>query len=249
MTSGIVGRTKELIRDGLRRAGLSLQYYTVATVQEARVHALLRHHGIDLVVDVGANAGQYGLMLRDAGYRGRMVSFEPLRDAWESCARHASKDPLWTMAPRTAVGASAGHIDIHVASNSVSSSILPMREVHRSAAPMSAYVGRESVPLSRLDAVAKDFVDHAQRPFLKIDTQGYEREVLEGASGILDRFAGVQLEMSLTPLYEGSASHAELLHLMSGHGFEPHAILPGFTEMTSGRMLQADGLFFRSLSP
>ena len=246
MMSGIAGRTKELIRAGFRRAGLSLQYYTVETVSEARIHALLRHHGVDLVVDVGANAGQHGLMLRHAGYRGRIVSFEPLPDAWEDCSRHASKDPLWAMAPRTAVGATEGVVDLHVASNSVSSSILPMGDAHRAAAPASAYVGRATVPLSRLDVAARDFVEQAQHPFLKIDTQGYELEVLKGASGILDRFVGVQLEMSLTPLYEGSASLAELLHIMTGHGFEPHAILPGFTDMSSGRMLQADGLFFRS---
>ena len=174
---------KELLRDGLRRAGLTVRRYSPATVPDAQVQALLVHHAIDLVLDVGANAGHYAMSLRRAGYRGHILSFEPLEDAWQRCVAQARADALWTVAPRMALGATERLVEIHVASNSVSSSILPMQEIHRKAAPNSSYVGSQTVDMRRLDQVALTAIGSARRPFLKIDTQGYEREVLEGAHG------------------------------------------------------------------
>jgi len=241
----VVEGTLHYVRAALRRAGLTVHRYSPATVPDARIQALLAHHQIDLVLDVGANAGQYAMALRHAGYSGQILSFEPLRDAWERCTANASGDRLWSVAPQMALGATEGRAEVHVAKNSVSSSILPMRDAHRAAAADSSYVGTESVDLRRLDGVAGDAIERARRPFLKIDTQGYEREVLEGAAGVLDRIRGVQLEISLTPLYEGSPTLTEILGLMERWGFMPEALLPGFSELTSGRMLQVDGLFFR----
>jgi FkbM family methyltransferase len=236
---------KWMIREGLRRAGLTVQRRSPATVPDLQIQTLLRHHEVDLVIDVGANAGQYALALRHAGYRGRILSFEPLRSAWDVCAARASRDALWDMAPRTALGASSGVVDIHIAGNSASSSILPMKDAHRQAAPESAYVGREPVDLRRLDDVGRDAIERATSPFLKIDTQGYEQAVLEGASGVIERLIGIQLEISLTPLYEGSPTLLQLLEMMQQRGFTPQALLPTFTDTQTGRMLQVDGLFFR----
>ena len=244
--AGVVEGTLYYLRAALRRAGLTVHRYSPATVPDARIQALLTHHQIDLVLDVGANAGQYATALRHAGYAGQILSFEPVRDAWEQCTANASGDPLWSVAPQMALGAKEGRAEVHVAKNSVSSSILPMRDAHRAAAADSLYVGTESVDLRRLDGVARDAIERARRPFLKIDTQGYEREVLEGATDVLDRIRGVQLEISLAPLYEGSPTLAEILALMEHWGFVPEALLPGFSDLRSGRMLQVDGLFFRA---
>ena len=240
---------KHIVREGLRRVGLRVYRATPATDPDAQVAALLAFQQIDLVLDVGANSGQYAQALRRAGYEGRILSFEPLQEAWERCRRRASRDPQWSVATRMALGSSEGAIEIHVADNSFSSSILPMRDSHRAAAPGSAYVGTQMVDLRRLDRAAASEVDRARRPFVKLDTQGYEREILKGATGIMDRVRGVQVEMSLTPLYEGAPSFEELLALLEGMHFKPWALLPAFTDQTSGRMLQVDGLFFRESSP
>ena len=242
---GVGAAARHLLRESLRHAGLMVQRYSPATVADAEIAALLAHHDVDLVLDVGANAGQYAQSLRRSGYRGRIVSFEPLRDAWEHCVALAHRDPRWAIAPRMALGARDDQIEIHVSNNSVSSSILPMHERHRLAAPDSSYVGRESVDLRRLDGVAGSFLGHASRPFLKIDTQGYEGEVLAGASEVVQSLRGIQMEMSLTPLYDGSPSCDQLLEMMRSWGFAPWAILPAFIDQQSGRMLQVDGLFFR----
>jgi hypothetical protein len=138
-----------------------------------------------------------------------------------------------------------GQVKINVARNSVSSSILPMNAIHRKAAPSSLFVGTELVEMRRLDRVAREVIEQARRPFLKIDTQGYERHVLEGSRDVLERLRGIQLEISLVPLYEGSPTLSEILRIMEEWGFALYALLPAFTDPQSGRMLQVDGLFFR----
>lgn len=236
---------RELLHDVLRAVGMSVRRYTPGNVPDAQVQALLAHHRVDLVLDVGANEGQYARSLRKAGYTGRVLSFEPLQDAWERCATIAAADHAWSLAPRMALGRSEREVEINVAGNSVSSSVLAMEDKHREAAPGSQYVATQSVPMRRLDGVARAEIDEARRPYLKVDTQGYEREVLAGAEGVMHRICGVQLEMSLTPLYEGSPSLRDLLEMMDGWGFTPWALLPGFIDPVSSRTLQVDGVFFR----
>lgn len=105
------------------------------------------------------------------------------------------------MHPRCAIGAYDGEVEINIAGNSVSSSILPMMESHASAAAGSVYIATEKVPIFRLDTIATPYLGKAHKPFLKIDTQGYEWQVLDGASTILPQMSGVLCELSLVPLY------------------------------------------------
>jgi hypothetical protein len=84
-----------------------------------------------------------------------------------------------------------------------------------------------------------------ERTLLKIDVQGYERDVLDGAVKTLPAFLGVRTEMSLVPLYEGQALMPEIVELLARHGFELWHVEPGFTEPGTRRLLQLDGVFFR----
>lgn len=207
---------------------------------------MLDHHGIDVVVDVGANTGGYAQELRASGFAGSIVSFEPLADAHKQLTRNARTDKHWHVMPRMALGEEDGSIQINVAGNSTSSSILPMASLHVAAAPDSRYVGKESVPLCRLDSVEHPLLsDATKRRFLKIDTQGYEMQVLRGATKLLAGCRGVQLELSLVELYEGQQLLAGTLDWLSRAGFELWCAIPGFTDGATGRMLQMDGIFFR----
>ena len=237
---------KTLIKKILRMMGLELRLYTPFESDMARLGRLLLHHEISLVLDVGANIGQYGKYLREAGYSGRIVSFEPLSNAYTVLKKARKKDPLWEIAPRAAVGNMDGEITINVANNSVSSSILPMLDSHRNAAPESTYIGSETVKLYKLDTIAPQFInDTCESIFLKMDVQGFELKVLEGASGILPRIKGLQLEISLLPLYEGEPTLTEVLEKLDQLNYELYAVTPGFTDMDSGRLLQLDCIFFR----
>lgn len=134
--------------------GIELNRYNPAQSQEARMARLLSYHAIDLVLDVGANTGGYGISLRETGFQGDILSFEPLEQAYAELTQAASTDASWHIAPRMALGAENGEIEINVAGNSVSSSILPMHETHVQAAPQSRYVGSQTVSLNRLDSIS-----------------------------------------------------------------------------------------------
>ncbi len=234
------------IKELALKAGVEVNWYNPAQSDIARLFRLLETHRIETILDVGANDGGYGKMLRRGGYGGAIVSFEPLADAHERLVQAANGDAAWQVAPRMAIGASNDEIQINVAGNSTSSSILPMRALHESAAPQSRYVGTEKVPLNRLDSVAHPFIEEGRNLLLKIDTQGYEMPVLEGAESLLPRVCGIQLELSLVPLYEGQMLYREVIDWIAGKGFELWSITPGFVDQNSGRMLQMDGVFFRS---
>ena len=237
---------KSLIKKSIRKIGFDPVRYTPQLSLTARMERLLAYHQIDLVLDVGANVGQYGLLLREFGYSGRIVSFEPLSTAYTQLKATSRNDPMWDVAPRTALGNKDGKIAINVSGNSESSSVLDMLDSHLESASDSAYIGSEKVKLCRLDQIVKEYLnDDTTSIFLKIDVQGFERQVLEGATQILPRVHGIQLEMSLIPLYKNQPLYQEIIEIMKELGYELHAVLPGFTDFKSGRLLQMDGIFFR----
>jgi FkbM family methyltransferase len=234
------------IKELALKVGVEVNWYNPAQSDTARLFRLLDYHKIDTILDVGANDGGYGNLLRRGGYEGAILSFEPLADAHAKLVQAASGDAAWQVAPRMAIGASSGEIEINIAGNSTSSSILPMQSLHESAAPQSRYVGTEKVPLNRLDDVAHPLIEQGKNILLKIDTQGYEMPVLEGAQTLLNRVGGIQLELSLAPLYEGQVLYKGVFDWLAGKGFELWSVMPGFVDQTSGRMLQMDGVFFRA---
>ncbi len=238
---------KKMVKKFLRQAGVDVIRITPRNSDPARLQMLLKYHGVDLILDIGANVGQYALSLREHGYHGRIVSFEPLSSAYAELARRCVGDSAWEIAPRMAIGREQGQIEINIAGNSYSSSVLTMLDAHLDAAPRSQYIGKEGVPIATLDSVVPTFRKDAQAMFLKIDTQGYESAVLDGASMILERdTVGLQLELSLLPLYAGQASYLDLIQRLRQLNFSLHAVLPGFTDPHTGRLLQMDGIFFRS---
>jgi FkbM family methyltransferase len=236
---------KNATRSTLRRIGLDVIRYNPQKSHEAALARLLAAREIDTILDIGANEGQYATMVRRAGFRGKIISFEPLAEAHSKLRQAAAGDPLWTVAPRMALGDQDGTLLMNVAGNSASSSALPMLDAHVRAAPESAYIGSESVPVSRLDTVVQDLRVGGQNLFLKIDVQGFEPKVLDGAARLLDRIQGVELELSLAPLYEGQMLFLPLVDSLARKGFELWALIPGFIDQETGRTLQVDGIFFR----
>ncbi|AGZ53000.1 FkbM family methyltransferase [Mycobacterium kansasii] len=201
---------------------------------------------VDVVFDVGANTGQYAKGLRRAGYKGRIVSFEPLSRPFTTLERKAVTDPLWDCR-QCALGDADGTVSVNVAGNAgQSSSVLPMLTRHQEAFPPANYVGTEEAPIHRLDSVAPEFLRPNGAAFLKVDVQGFEKQVLDGAkSTVNDQCVGMQLELSFAPLYEGGMLIPEALDLVYSLGFTLTGLLPCFIDARNGRMLQADGIFFR----
>lgn len=236
---------KATVRRAARTVGLDVRRY-VSDIEVRKLRNLRRLVPFDLVLDIGANTGQFVRKLRDSGYRGSIVSFEPLSAAYAELCESAARDRNWTIAPRAAIGATNGAVELNVAANSYSSSALPMLDAHLNAAPESRYIGAEKVPMARLDSIAAPFVRHDSTIFMKIDTQGYEWNVLDGAEGLMPQVQLVQVELSLVPLYAGQPLLGQMYDRLRAAGFEWLDLVPGFEEQSTGRLLQLDGIFRRT---
>ena len=243
---------KAFVRRVLRAAGIDV----FRAKNTFRVHAdavlslveTTERLGLDVVFDIGANAGQFGERLRNSGFAGRIVSIEPLAAPHAALTARAGRDDLWTVAERTAIGDQVGECTINVSANSVSSSLLPMLDRHVASAADSVYLGTEQAPITTLDAVVGRLLpDERQQFALKIDTQGFEDRVLAGARRSLHRVGALYLEMSLVPLYEKEPTFAELFSTITRAGLHCIALSPGFSDASTGEVLQVDGLFVRFL--
>ena len=179
--------------------GLHLSRWHPSRDEAFRVLGLIREQGIDTVIDVGANTGQFAHSMISQGFTGRIYSFEPQAAIHRQLQDQARRHPSWTVAERCALGDQPGELDLNLSQNTYSSSFLPINPLNLQAAPRTAYVGQERVPVLRLDDWAQRYGISGQL-LLKIDTQGFELKVLRGAQGLLPLIQGVLVECSLTPL-------------------------------------------------
>lgn len=205
----------------------------------------LVYHQVDLLLDVGANVGQYVIENRQQGYVGQVVSFEPLPDAYQALVENAYGDSQWLIHERCAVGSEMGQTEINISKNSYSSSLLPMLNTHSDSAPESVYIGTANTLVLTLDSVYEQYAKDKKKVFLKIDTQGFEAHVLAGALKSLPSIFAVQLELSLVPLYANQELYPYFLKFFGEQGFYLWQIIPGFIDNESGQSLQFDAIFLR----
>ena len=228
------------LRRAARRLGLDVQ-----RARPARPAALLGARGVDLVLDVGANQGQYGAELRESGFDRRICSFEPLPAAYDALSKRAVRDPGWAT-HNYALGAEDGTATLNVAANEgASSSLLEMLPRHREVAPDADFVGAVEVPIRRLDSIWDDVAGGADAVFLKADVQGSEGAVLDGARDRLDEVIGLQLEISLAPLYRGAPSLRAVIDRVEALGMTLVAVDPMFEDPSSREVFQIDAIFMR----
>jgi FkbM family methyltransferase len=213
--------------------------------RDVRRLRLLEWLRTDVALDVGANSGQYGRRLRDAGFSGRLVSFEPLEEPFRELAAVSASDSLWSCLPM-ALGDHDGYTTMNVSPLSWCSSILSMSHELETFAPEAAYSQQVEAPIRRLDTLWPTLVREGEHVYLKVDVQGYEMPVLEGAGEALGSVVAVELEMSLVQMYEGSWPLRDVVDYMDDHGFSLLAAECAAEDPATGRMLQLDGIFVRA---
>ena len=204
---------------------------------------IIKNLEIDCLFDVGANTGQYATLVRSLGYQGQIFSFEPLSSAHKILKEKSIHDNFWTVYDRCGIGNQNKVETINISGNSYSSSFLDMLEKHKKAAPDSEYLGQEEVNIYTLDNIFSNLKNGYKKIFLKIDTQGYEMNVLKGVEKNIHKIYAVQLELSMSPLYNNSHLYQEFFDYFIKRDFECWNLQSGFRDPETGRLLQFDGLF------
>jgi FkbM family methyltransferase len=216
--------------------------------QYPEVQALRRFlsaFGVDCLFDVGANRGQYATMARrDAGYKGLILSFEPNPDVFAQLQKRAAGDAKWqvfNMALSDFDGTASFNI---MAADQFSSLKAPSGAQDAVFAERNKISKTVEMQCRRLDTLLPELrARHGfARPFLKMDTQGHDLSVCEGAGDALAQMAGVQTELGVRPIYDGGTSYRAMIDWLEGCGFLPSA----FFANNKGHfplLVEMDGIF------
>jgi FkbM family methyltransferase len=210
------------------------------------VCALLEHYGVNCVLDVGANTGQFAKRLRSSGYRGRIVSFEPVPDIAEKLSAKAKDDPEWWVYPH-ALGAQDDEADMTVVKGSMSSLLGPS-EYGTGRYKRFRSQRTEQVPVRRLEGLLDELLEGIDdpRPYLKLDTQGYDLQAFHGAGDRIKDFVGMQSEVALLQIYSEMPRLPESLAAYEAAGFEVTGMFPVTREKDTGRALEFDCVMMRA---
>jgi FkbM family methyltransferase len=221
------------------RIGLEVRRHRPAGARRAD---LLAERGVELVIDVGANQGQYAAQLRRYGYRGAIISFEPLSGPYAALRRRAAADERWEV---RRLALSDGDHDIELGVAGIFGSALPTGPHLAALFPEAVPMAHERVPAARLDDLALE-LPAAGVTLLKLDVQGYELRVLAGATRTLAGVDVIEAELSVAALYDGQPRLGEVLRALEDEGFALHALEPTLRDYRTGEQLQYDGLFVRA---
>jgi FkbM family methyltransferase len=235
-----------LLRTGVaRRRPHLLQRRLSEYLVREQVAWVLRATRVNCVLDVGANVGQYAQALRAAGYRGRIVSFEPVAGALAALRRAAAADPEWHVMPY-ALGSRDGTAEIHADPKTLSS-LLPASEFGREWSSRLGGPATETIEVRRLDSVLGEVTAGLRpvRAFLKLDTQGFDLEAFRGASGVLDSVVAMQSEVALVPLYDGMPRLPEQLAAYEAEGFEAAGMFQVSRDLPTLRVIEFDLVMVR----
>lgn len=203
---------------------------------------LLAYYSVNKLLDVGANTGQYASLMRRIGFNGQIISFEPLTSAFSNLKINASKDEKW-LCENFALGDKNEKSVIHISGNSYSSSLLDILPSHIDFDSKSEYIADEVIEIKKMDDIYSIYCNPNDVVMLKIDTQGFEKNVLEGAKQILNNVKLLQLEISIEPLYDKEILFVEMLNYLEALGFKLFALENGIRNPINGKLLQVDGIF------
>jgi FkbM family methyltransferase len=248
---GLVGTLRkaalDLAKHGARKAGIAVSHYPPPGSFQRHLRDFLGRMEINLVLDVGGFMGDYAVELREAGYQGRIISFEPVPESFEKLRARMQQDRLWTGQPFGLSDENRGAL-INTYGWGAFNSLLNLRED-----PARVYAldpsrrSQTPIELRRLDSVLSELLEGVESPriFLKMDTQGHDVNVVKGASGVLDQIFGLQSELPAVQIYDGMLSMADVLESYAGFGFVPIGFYPVNTIRNSEISPEFDVLFGR----
>jgi len=204
---------------------------------------LLKRYNVKVLLDVGGNIGNYAHAVRSLGYSETIYSFEPLKEPFQELQKWSAKDKKW-IAYNYALGNFDGESEINVANDSACSSILDKTEVFDNILPDKEYTGKQRIKVYKLDTINNNIIAN-RTTFLKIDAQGYEKNILEGAKNSFNNIVGMQIELSLKQFYENSILYDEMIIYLKSLGYHLKLIEEGW--YSNNELTEFDGIFFKDI--
>lgn len=237
---------KDIVRKIINTFGIDVVRYP--TYDMVNVKNILNTLDIDLILDVGANIGQYVKFIRQSGYEKNIISFEPLKVEYQKLIEKNSKDTQWT-GYNIAFGDEDGNHIINRSENSVSSSLLePIKDftIDKFEGIGIQTVAKEEIKVSKLDTFFQDNPELLVRNiFLKMDVQGFEMEILNGGLNTLHQFKAIQIELNFNPVYHGSHNYESIVSFLKERNFKLIYLIPGFANPKTGELIESDGIFVK----
>jgi len=231
-----------LIHKITRKIGFDFRRYSADYFPELKRVKVIENQNINLVLDVGASEGFYGKELREVKYRGRIISFEPLEDSFQSLKKRCAYDDKWECY-KVALGDTNSEMEMSVSGHVTSSSLLTMTDTHINAMPSSLTISKELIQVRTLNSFLSNGINIEDKIYLKLDVQGFEMFVLRGADKIFDQIKVIELELSLVPLYQGGPLFMDMIKHMDALGFKIISLSPVFSDPKTDQLLQVDAIF------
>jgi FkbM family methyltransferase len=215
---------------------------------QLRLKTILKKYQIDLVLDVGANTGQFASSLRNIGYKQKIISFEPVSTTFSRLQETASIDPNWDVY-NLALGRENGEQKINVADSSAFTSFLTANSwCEQKFGKISVGSREETVRVRRLDEFLTETVENLDRAriYLKMDTQGYDLEVFAGVDRLYPRIFALQSEVSVIPIYQNMPHLTDSITHFEKTGFELAGMYPVTLDQSTLRVVEFDCLMVNS---
>jgi FkbM family methyltransferase len=241
-------KLKRTLQRGLWSLGYHVGRFPPADSLSHHLRLLLSRLEIDCVLDVGAHEGEFARSLRDLGYSGTIVSFEPVKETYARLSAAFADDPNWR-GRNVALGSENGMRAMNIYRGSMFNSFLGPSDFGRGRfEDLARPVRSETVAVQRLEDVIRE--QRECRPncrlFLKMDTQGWDLPVLEGAGPELDKIVALQTEVSVKPIYDDMTGFAETITRLGELGFELTGVFPVARDTDELRLIEIDCVLMRT---
>ena len=205
---------------------------------------ILDYYTIDIVIDIGANIGQFGKEVVDAGYRKKIISLEPQASAFSKLEANARSYSSWET-HHCAIGGENTSGVINISENSVSSSLLDAEPILYEIEKGTKYIRKESIVIKRLDNFVSINDFESKNIYTKLDVQGYELEILLSNKELIGKSKFIQIELSFLPLYTSASSASSMIELLNSWGYKIYFIFPEFIDKKTGKLLEAVAVFIK----
>jgi FkbM family methyltransferase len=234
-----------IIKSIFNSVGLDIKRYPSHEMKSRK--KFMEYGSYDLVIDVGANVGQYVDEIRNIyKYKKRIVSFEPIKNAFDELTKRYNGDKLWE-GFNFALGDSERVDYINISKHSASSSILKFNDEYLEKNKELDTVGKEGIHIFKLDDIFDKIIQKkSNNVLIKIDTQGYDKKVLIGAEKSLKKIKGIQIELSIKELYSGEALFLDVMNYLKIHNFDLYSLEPYYYDPNTHELLQVEAYFLNN---